>query len=192
MSKLQERKWIRKIKLFGSSKDADSLVRFYYDEIYIFVARQTNDKETAGDLTQDIFVSMLHSISSYQENLSSFRTWLYRIATNKIIDYRRKSMPDMVSLDNTDEILLTNHLIDSDFEKKLAQSELLGKIEVYISSFQTDIQQIFRLHIFGEQTFREIADLIQIPEETVKTKYYRLIKQIRREFYEEYRETIDN
>lgn len=121
MNKLQERKWIRKIKLFGSSKDADSLVRFYYDEI-----------------------------------------------------------------------LLTNHFIDSDFEKKFVQSELLEKVEHYISSFQTDIQQIFRLHIFGEQTFREIANLIQIPEETVKTKYYRLIKQIRREFYEEYREIINN
>lgn len=192
MNKSQEQKWIRKIKLFGSSKDADSLVRFYYDEIYIFVFKQTNDKEIASDLTQDTLISMLHSISSYHENLSSFRTWIYRIATNKIIDYRRKSIPNQALLDDVDEILLTNHLIDSSFEKRLVQSELLEKIECYISSFQTDLQQIFRLHIFGEQTFQEIANLIQIPEATVKTKYYRLIRQIRREFYEEYREIINN
>ncbi len=85
MNTVQETKWIRKIKLFGSSKDADSLVRAYYDEIYIFAARQISDKELARDLTQEIFISMLRSIASYQEKQSSFRTWLYRIATNKII-----------------------------------------------------------------------------------------------------------
>ena len=51
---VQEQKWIRRIKLFGSKKDADQLVRSYYDEIYIFVFRQINDAEKALDLTQDI------------------------------------------------------------------------------------------------------------------------------------------
>ena len=37
---VQEQKWIRRIKLFGSKKDADQLVRSYYDEIYIFIFRQ--------------------------------------------------------------------------------------------------------------------------------------------------------
>ena len=75
-----ERSLIRKIKLFGSSKDADTLVRMYYDEIYYFVARQINDRDAAYDLTQEIFISMLRSIGSYREKLASFRTWLYRIA----------------------------------------------------------------------------------------------------------------
>jgi len=42
--KKQEQKWIWKIKLFGSKKDADLLVRAYYDEIYFFVYRQINGK----------------------------------------------------------------------------------------------------------------------------------------------------
>ena len=54
-----ERRLIRKIKLFGSSKDADTLVRMYYDEIYYFVVRQINDRDSAYDLTQEIFISML-------------------------------------------------------------------------------------------------------------------------------------
>lgn len=93
MNTAQERKLIRKIKLFGSSKDANTLVKLYYDEIYGFVAKQMNDKDAAYDLTQEIFISMLHSIGSYQEKRASFRTWLYRIAINKIIDCRRKNMP---------------------------------------------------------------------------------------------------
>ena len=85
----QEQKWIRRIKLFGSKKDADQLVRSYYDEIYIFVFRQINDTEKALDLTQDIFISLLQSIAAYRKQMASFRTWLYRIATNKVTDYRK-------------------------------------------------------------------------------------------------------
>ena len=95
-----ERRLIQKIKLFGSSKNADTLVRMYYDEIYYFVVRQINDRDAAYDLTQEIFISMLRSIGSYREKLASFRTWLYRIAENKVIDFRRRSIRWTVSLDN--------------------------------------------------------------------------------------------
>lgn len=191
MKNVQEKKWIHRIKLFGSSKDADLLVRFYYDEIYIFVARQTNDKELAYDLTQEIFISMLHSIDSYKEERSSFRTWLYRIAINKIIDFRRKPTLETVILDEVDEEVIDG-IGSFDYESNIAGTELLKKIESYVSRFQIDIQQIYRLHIYGEQTFQEIAVLTEMPEATVKTKYYRLMKQIRREFYNEYTEIIGN
>ena len=186
----QETKWIHRIKLFGSSKDADSLVRAYYDEIYIFVARQISDKELARDLTQEIFISMLRSIASYQKKRSSFRTWLYRIATNKIIDFRRKALPDTIPLDELDETETVDYVGRIDYENNIVQAEFLEKIEKYVSSFQLDIQQIFRLHIYGGQTFQEIAVLTGMPEASVKSKYYRLIRQVRREFYDEYTEIV--
>ena len=192
MNTERERKWIHRIKLFGSSKDADSLVRFYYDEIYIFVAKQISDSELAYDLTQEIFISMLHSIGSYQEKLSSFRTWLYRIATNKVIDFRRKTAVDTISLEELGEVETKDYIARIDYENDIDQGELLRKIECYVSGFHTDVQQIFRLHIYGGQTFQEIAVLTEMPESSVKSKYYRLLKQIRREFYDEYTETVGN
>lgn len=117
----QEQKWISGIKLFGSKKDADQLVRSYYDEIYIFVFRQINDAEKALDLTQDIFISMLQSISAYKKQMASFRTWLYRIATNKVIDYKKKYVPIAVDID---EIEVIEHY---DFVETWMQGELLKK-----------------------------------------------------------------
>ena len=192
MNTERERKWIHRIKLFGSSKDADSLVRFYYDEIYIFVAKQTGDRELAYDLTQEIFISMLHSIGSYQERLSSFRTWLYRIATNKVIDFRRKTAVYAISLEALSEAETKDYIAKIDYENDITQAELLRKIECYVSGFQTDVQQIFRLHTYLGQTFQEIAVLTEMPESSVKSKYYRLLKQIRREFYDEYTEIVGN
>lgn len=190
MNTERENKWIHRIKLFGSSKDADFLVRLYYDEIYIFVAKQISDSELAYDLTQEIFISMLHSIGSYQEKLSSFRTWLYRIATNKVIDFRRKTAVDTISLEELGEAEIKDYIAKIDYENDIDQAELLQKIECFVSGFQTDVQQIFRLHIYGGQTFQEIAVLTEMPESSVKSKYYRLLKQIRREFYDEYTEAV--
>ena len=181
---VQEQKWIRRIKLFGSKKDADQLVRSYYDEIYIFVFRQINDTEKALDLTQDIFISMLQSISAYKRQMASFRTWLYRIATNKVIDYRKKYVPVAVDIEEIEAIE------PYDFVETWMQGELLKKIEKYVCKYQVFIQQIFRLHIYGDYTFAEISKIVEIPEATVKTKYYRLMKDIRKEFADEYRDFI--
>lgn len=190
MNTAQETKWIHRIKLFGSLKDADYLVRAYYDEIYLFAARQLNDRELARDLTQEIFISMLRSIASYQEKRASFRTWLYRIATNKVIDFRRRAQPDIIPLEESDETEIIDYVGRIDYENNMVHAEFLEKIEQYVSSFETDVQQIFRLHIYGGQTFWEIATLTGMPEASVKSKYYRLIKQVRRAFYDAYTEIV--
>ena len=135
---------------------------------------------------------MLHSIGSYQEKLSSFRTWLYRIATNKVIDFRRKTAMDTISLEELGEAEIKDYIAKIDYENDMDQAELLQKIECFVSGFQTDVQQIFRLHIYGGQTFQEIAVLTEMPESSVKSKYYRLLKQVRREFYDEYTEAVGN
>lgn len=179
-----EQKWIRKIKIFGAKKEADLLVRAYYDEIYQYVCMQLNKNNDTHDLTQEIFISMLQSIKTYKKEQASFRTWLYRIATNKIIDYRRRCSTQLISLDDievADEI---------DFTKQIEQAELLMKIEKYISHFLPLVQQIYRLHIYGDFTFTQIAADLNISESTVKSHYYRLQKKIRKEFQDEYKGII--
>ena len=179
-----EQKWIRKIKIFGTKKEADLLVRAYYDEIYQYVCRQLYENNDTYDLTQEIFISMLQSIKSYKREKASFRTWLYRIATNKIIDYQRQYSTKSIPLGDTeisDEI---------DFTKQIEKTDFLIKIEKYVSCFAPVVQQIYRLHVFGDFTFTQISSGLNIPEATVKSHYYRLQKKIRKEFYHEYRELI--
>lgn len=176
----REEKWIRKIQHRQSAKEADLLVRAYYDEIYIYVYRQIGEKESSMDLTQEIFISTLRSIINYNKSKSSFRTWLYRIATNKIIDYRRKYRPTIIALDDVD-------LPDEfDFVQQSADRQLLKAIDTYVSTLDLHIQQVFRLRIYQNYTFPEIALELELPESTVKTQYHRLIQKLRKEFYDEY------
>ena len=68
----QENKWIRDIQRGGSRQAAENLVERYYDEIYVFVYRQTGHKEDAMDLTQSIFLAILRALSTYDPKKASF------------------------------------------------------------------------------------------------------------------------
>jgi len=180
----EENRLIRRIQKHADKTAADTLIRKYYDEIYVYAYRQTSDKYTAMDLTQDIFVSMLKTISRYDSKQAGFRTWLYRIATNKIIDYHR-------SRSTARNIILTLDDVDihdeGGFARQMENEDLSSRLQAYVGTFDADTQRIFRLKAFGGYTFAEIAKMAAIPESTVKTKYYRMLKILREEFGHEYK-----
>ncbi|MCL2189579.1 MAG: RNA polymerase sigma factor [Defluviitaleaceae bacterium] len=126
---------------------------------------------------------MLKAITKYDPKQASFRTWLYRIATNKIIDHHRSRAVIQNKILHLDDVEIPD---ESDFTKQMANSDLAFRIQAYVGTFEAETQRIFRLKIFGEYTFGEIAKMVDIPEATIKTKYYRMLKIIRKEFEDEY------
>jgi len=174
---------IRRLQRTGDREAADRLVRKYFDEIYRYVFRQTSDKDTAMNLTQHIFIAMLQSIGTYDGRKGSFRNWLYRIATNKTIDYyrgrsaERKHVLSMDGMDIPDE---------TEFTSRIERKALLARVQSYVGSLEMSLQQIFRLKFFGEYTFGQIAAMLGLPESTVKSRYYRMLKTLREEFGDEY------
>ena len=84
-----EQKLIKRIKKKQDKEAANTLISYYYKEIYAYVYRQTGNEELAKDLTQDIFIQILQKIAMFDHKKASFRTWIYRIASNKIYDHYR-------------------------------------------------------------------------------------------------------
>ena len=176
-----EQKWIRQIQRRGSREAADCLIRAYYDEIYRFVYRQVGNKEDAMDLTQNIFVAVLRALPGYQKGQACFRTWLYAVANNKIIDARRKMRPVQLSTAPFEEL---EPPANDDFVSRIQDRMLLSQIEAYVSGQALEQQEVFRLRVYAGLSFPEIADILGDREEAVKARYYRLIKKIRKEFAE--------
>lgn len=175
-------KLIKRIKKKSCRKSSDELVSKYYKEIYVYVYKQTSDKELSMDLTQEIFISLLKGIHNFDASKASFRTWLYRIATNKVVDYyRSKNYKYTRVIEPIEEVQLE---YKEDFVVKLEQKEDVEKIQNIVNKLDTEYQEIFRLKIFLESTFLEIATTLEIPESTVKTKYYSIIKKIKKSFNE--------
>lgn len=171
---------IKKIKKKSDRIAANELISKYYKEIYSYVYKQTVDKELSMDLTQEIFISVLKSISNYDEKKASFRTWLYKIATYKLVDYYRskyyKYNAIAISIDDFD-------IYDrEDIEVTIENKEDIEKIISIVNRLGVVDQQVFRLKIFSDYTFLEISNALEIPESTAKTKYYSILKKIRKDF----------
>lgn len=181
---MEELRLIKSIQRNGDLTAADELVRHYYDEIYGFVRKQMSDAEAALDLTQEIFISMLKTIGHYDvKRGAGFRTWLYRIASNKLVDWYRsrsyRTLNQWVPFDEeqpSDEVDFTQHFEDSECTERICD---------YVGELPPDTQRIFRLHVFARHTFAEIAVIVGLPEGSVKSKYYRLIHLLRKEFAED-------
>jgi len=89
---------------------------------------------------------------------------------------RAARITETLSLDDVEPI------DEVDFTKQIENEDFAERVCNYVNNFPPDTQQIFRLHIFGNYTFAEIAVTMRIAEGSVKSKYYRLINKLRSEF----------
>lgn len=162
----------------GDKSAAGELVQLYYKDIFTYVFKQTQNEELSKDLTQEIFISMLKSIDRFDNQKASFKTWLYKIASNKIIDTYRSTYYKYVAVVEEIEVDTLNY--ERGLEETIEFNEDVNQILEVVKTFNTNYQQIFRLKVFGDMTFSDIGSLLEISESTVKTRYYSTIKKIKK------------
>ena len=170
----------------GNRKAAGELLGLYYREMYAFCYRQVMDREEAMDLTQEIFVSVLRNLSSYCAEKVSFRTWIYAIGSRLLIDrYRsasfRASQKTEYFSSYPEEEPPGSVEAENALEAALEKKETARAILQLLSREEPLSQAIFRMKVFGQNTFREIGTALSLPESTVKTRYYRTAASIRKE-----------
>lgn len=121
---------------------------------------------------------MLKSLERYDSSRAAFRTWLYKIAGNKIVDsYRSKYYRHETLVEEIDEGSCDyEESMEKAFEIKQDAEEILN----IVNTLKADYQEIFRLKVFGEMTFIDISALLEIPESTVKTRYYSTVRKIKK------------
>lgn len=171
-----DEKLIYKIQHFGSDTAKNKLINKYYNEIYAYVYRHILNVDNSLDLTQEIFINALKGLAAFDKRKSSFRTWLYRIATNKMTDwYRCRHFADEIPDDLPDE---------NNFENVIENRALAQEILKFIKNYDYISYSIMELKFFSDLTFKEIGEMTEMSENTVKTKYYSAIKIVRKEFGE--------
>lgn len=177
-------KLIRKIKQFHSRKAADELFERYYREIYAYVFRQCGERELAMDLTQDIFLAVFQGLYSFDSRRSLFRTWLYHVASNKVTDYYRSRRYKEKLQEIPIEEISAEIPDGENISQLLVQREYIAHIMEIVSGYELTWVRIFQMKCFEDRTFAEIAKTLNISENTAKSRYYAIIKRLRKEKWE--------
>ena len=148
------------------------LYAIYLDRIYRYVFYQVNDKMTAEDLVQDIFLKVWKSLNSYNQKRASFSTWLYRIAHNHVIDYFRTRRLHQILEDDIQDSVTS---LEEDAEKMLMQKELSETI----SGLPPQQRQIIILKFIEGLDNREIAQIMRKREGAIRAMQMRALRNLR-------------
>lgn len=159
----------------GDSSGLHMVYDAYADKIYRLFLGKLHHQQDAEDLTSDFFLR-LWEIAPQHQSGRGHRSWLAVIARNMAIDHIRKAGREMPVEDT--ECIGVEPIADSD----TPEETVLGTMQTadLLSSLTEDEQEIVRLHIAAELTFREIADVLKRPLGTVAWKYRQAIRKLQK------------
>lgn len=157
----------------GETEAFGRLFDAYYDKIFRFVYYKVYQKETAEDITSDVFHKALTKLSSFSSDKGVFSAWLYRIARNAVIDHYRTNEAT-VTLEDTFDVGF-----DERTPEVLDALSDLKRVSEYLETLTAKQREIITLRIWEGLSYREIAELVDGTEDGVKMAFSRSIRELR-------------
>ena len=165
----------------GDKEAFSRLVRLMMKDVVSLTFRMIQDRDSAFDLAQETFVSAWQSLSSFREE-AKFESWLYRIASNKALNYlKQRSRRQATSIDpfeTSTDALVANSSFHSP-EQRLREREMQKDILEFMAELPDQQRLVFDLRFYKELTFEEIAKITGKAVGTVKTHYRQAIIKLR-------------
>lgn len=153
----------------------EPLYNSYHDQIFRFIYQRVSDKDIAADVCSEVFVKALTGISKYEYRGLPFSSWLYRMASNEIIQLARQNNKcRTINIDDAHLGLMMQEMDEKENE---------GLIEKLIHSL-ADLNeyelQMIEMRFFENRPFAEIGEILNITENNAKVKTYRLLEKLKK------------
>lgn len=175
MNLLPDIYYIEKIQA-GETECFAVLLERYSRSVYSLVVKIVGNREDAEELTQDVFLKVFRSLSSFQGN-SSFSTWLYRIAYNVAISATRKKKYEWTAIEES-MIEKVSESEAGDELEQLEKEEQLSRLEKAITQLSPDERALVLLFYIQEKSIEEIVEITKLSTSNVKTKLHRIRKKM--------------
>lgn len=166
----------------------DALVDIYAARLYGFMYRFTGGREDAEDLVQELFLRVVRTIPTYEHD-NRFDAWLFRVAGNLARDWVRRTRrtPATASLNSGDEIGTNGRQIQPTAgrqstagpDHRLRTVEDLDQLQNAMARLSQSEREVILLRHYGQMTFSEIAEMMEIPLGTALAKSHRALAKLR-------------
>lgn len=164
---------VRQLAAEPSGEGLRTLYRRYGGELYGFARNALGDPGLAEEVVQDAFTSVWRHADRFDPERASFRTWLYELARNRIVDLRRRSAvrPQLAEREHDGEL--------AQLDESLEQAALRWQVGAALARLSPEHREVIRLAHFESLSLREIAAALGLPLGTVKSRTYYALRHLR-------------
>ena len=158
--------------LAGDSRAFDALVRKYQKPLYHLALRMVRDRDDAMDIVQGVFVKVYQKLGSYDER-HEFFSWIYRITINESINFANRSKRNEEYQSGESVVLAATQ------EAARSATALSEEIGDAIAMLKMDYRLVIVLKHYNDFSYQEMADMLEIPEKTVKSRLFSARQQLK-------------
>jgi len=145
----------------------------YFPKIYKYIFRRTGNREASEDIMSNVFLKAFVNLKKYENRGYPFGAWLYKIATNQLVDYyRRDKSKDSDNLTELEE----NSIPSVNFLDEVERKRNRMAIEKILVTLPERYSQIIQLRYFAELEIYEIAETLNIPKTHVSVLIHRALE----------------
>ena len=166
----------------GDAAAWEEIVQRHHRRIYNVCYRFAGDSDNAQDLTQEVFIKMYRTLSSYDSSKGAFMTWVTTITRNLLVDHFRKTKGDRItdSLDSVpseheDAQPLSEQIADRGIAPDAAvqSRETREMVHFALQKLSPELREAVILRDLQDMDYKEIAEVLAIPQGTVKSRISR-------------------
>ncbi|MBP6672813.1 MAG: sigma-70 family RNA polymerase sigma factor [Bacteroidetes bacterium] len=155
--------------------------------LYNYALRLTNNQDDAKDLIQDTFLKAYRFIDKYEDGTNA-KAWLFRILKNSFINnYRKNSRtPEQVEYNEVEDfvdLLKDESAPSTDMRRDIYDNMLGDDVVRAMESLNEEFRTIIILSDLEEMTYEEIAEILEIPLGTVRSRLHRARKAMQEKLY---------
>ncbi|MGE8362032.1 RNA polymerase sigma factor [Pseudomonas sp.] len=162
--------------------DAEAFAQLYQRHrlgLFRFLCGLCGDPSVAEEVFQETWLSLVRS-ESVQREAVLFKTWLYQIARNRLIDHWRKHGKQQGLSEAYDEQVHDQPSAEAGPEQQLDLSRDQARLQAALDDLPAEQREVFLLRAHGDLELHEIAELTRTPAETVKSRLRYALQKLRR------------